>query len=69
MSQDSEIGDLQKWAAKLKFKWPTVTFEDQESTMLTKYAARSVPHYILIDKTGRRLALGLEDVFLKMKSL
>ena len=54
--------------SKMGFKWPTVTFDDQATTILTKYAARSVPHYILIDKTGARQAEGLEAVVKKLNA-
>ena len=68
MSQDSELKEAEKWASKMGFKWPTITFDDQETTILTKYAARSVPHYILIDKTGARQAEGLESVVKKLNA-
>ena len=58
MSQDNNASAALGWAKKEKFPWPSVLYNDQNNFMLTKYASRSVPHYVLIDKTGKQLAVG-----------
>ena len=69
MSQDTKLSDAASWAKKEKFPWPTVLYQDQESTMLTKYASRGIPHYILVDRNGKIQAQGFTDVVRKVKGL
>ena len=58
-----------KWAKAVNFPWPTVLPKKQRSSGLMKYAGRGVPHYVLIDKEGKRLAEGKAACFQKLSEL
>jgi thiol-disulfide isomerase/thioredoxin len=69
MSQDNDPAAALSWAVKEKFPWPTVLYHDQQTSKLTKYASRGIPHYVLIDKDGNVIAKGQSDCDKKIKSL
>jgi len=57
LSRDNNEKAAITWAKKSRFPFPVVTFADQKNNfLLNKYAARGIPHFVLIDKTGKVLA-------------
>ena len=49
------------WAKKHTFPWPTVMSDNTQKAGLSRYKSGFVPHYVLIDKDGKKLAEGKED--------
>lgn len=70
ISHDQDEGSAEDWAAKEGFPWLTVLPRDVDRSDLVEYkVANSVPHYILVDAAGNRLADGSSSVFSKVKEL
>lgn len=69
MSQDYELSEAIKWAQQVKPSWPTVLTDDQQTTSLTKFGARGLPHYILVSDKGEIAAQGLEDCTRRINAL
>jgi hypothetical protein len=70
ISHDRDEDAAEEWAVKEGFPWLTVLPDDVERSDLLDYKiANSVPHYILVDAAGNRLADGSSAVFSKVKSL
>ena len=57
------------WAKKHTFPWPTVMMKKQGKAGIAKYAGRGVPHYVLIDKEGNKLAESKAACFAKIAEL
>lgn len=69
MSRDSDDDAAESWAKKNNFPWPTIMMDKQEKSGLEKFKGRGVPHYVLIDKEGKELAVGKDQSFDKIKEL
>ena len=69
VSLDEDRASATKWAKSVKFPWPTVLPKKQRSSGLMKYAGRGVPHYVLIDKEGKKITEGKHASFEKIKTL
>ena len=57
------------WAKKHTFPWPTVLMKEIQKAGLAKYRSGFVPHYVLIDKDGKKLAEGKEASLKKAAEL
>ena len=57
------------WAKKHTFPWPTVMSSNVQKAGLAKYRSGFVPHYVLIDKDGKKLAEGKEASLRKAAEL
>ncbi len=69
MSQDYEIDGALEWSRDAKLTWPIVLLDDQQTTALTKFAERGLPHYILISNQGKVIAQGLDDSMRHMRAV
>lgn len=70
ISHDRDEDSAEEWAAKEGFPWLTVLPKDVDRSDLVEYkVANSVPHYILVDAAGNRLADGSSAVFGKVREL
>ncbi len=58
-----------KWAVKENFPWLTVFAYDRQLGFLADLKTRFVPTYILVDKDGKELLRGENEIFEKIKSL
>lgn len=68
-SFDRDSNAALAWAKKHTFPWPTVMIKDQNKAGIGKYAGRGVPHYVLIDKEGKKLAENKAECFAKLAEL
>jgi len=63
-SADKSESDALNWASRETFPWPTILQKDiskKESNIpFRKHFGRSVPQYILVDKTGKKVAGGYD---------
>lgn len=57
-SGDQDAKAALAWAKQHSFPWPTVLMKKIQRAGLAKYRSGFVPHYVLIDKDGRKLAEG-----------
>ncbi len=70
VSQDSSESAATSWAEQANFPWLTVLEENLDrTTILELKTSNSVPHYILADKEGNRLASGKTEVLAKVAEL
>ena len=70
VSHDRDEDAAEDWAAKENLPWLSVLHGDVDRSDLLDYKiANSVPHYILVDAEGNRLADGSSGVFSKAKEL
>lgn len=70
VSQDSSEGAAEDWAAKEGFPWLTVAPGDVERSDLLEFkTANSVPHYVMVDSAGNRIASGSGEVFRKVEEV
>lgn len=70
ISHDRDEDAAEEWAAKEGFPWLSILPGDVDRSDLLEYkVANSVPHYILVDAAGNRLADGSSSVFSKAKEL
>ena len=69
ISSDRDKKKGKAWAKKNKFPFPVVRFKDRKKLLVGKYAARGIPHFVLIDKTGKVLATGMQACKAKIKKL
>lgn len=69
LSYDRTAEAATKWAAKEKFAWPTVLPKKVKGTKLEKYTGNYVPDYVLVNKDGKQLAKGKDEVFAKVAEL
>lgn len=68
-SLDRSADAAEKWAKKEKFVWPHILPDKHRASGLAKYAKNFVPYYMLIDKDGKIMAEGKQQVFAKIQSL
>ena len=57
------------WAQQHSFPWPTVMMKKIDKAGLTKYKSGFVPHYVLVDKDGKKLAQGKDNCLKKAAEL
>ncbi len=70
VSQDSSEDAAEEWAAAAAFPWLTVVPGDVERSDLLEFkSANSVPHYVMIDAAGNKVANGSAEVFSKIAEL
>ena len=68
-SGDQDPKAALKWANQHNFPWPTVMSKDIQKAGLSKYKFGFVPHYVLIDKDGKKIAEGKEASLRKAAEL
>ena len=68
-SADQDTKAALAWAKKHTFPWPTVLMKKIGKAGLEKYKAGFVPHYVLVDKDGKKLAEGKENCLKKAAEL
>lgn len=70
VSQDSSEDSAEEWAAKEAFPWLTVVPGDVDRSKLLEFKlGNSVPHYIMVDSAGERVANGSSAVFRKIDEI
>ena len=69
VSRDQDKESAEEWAKKEKFPWPTVLPDNFERCGLSAFAGNGVPHYVLLDKDGNKLAEGLQAALAKAEGL
>ncbi len=70
VSQDDSETAATAWARQNDFSWLTIFEKNTRRTSIMELKTKqSVPHYILADKNGRRLASGQSAVFAKLAEL
>ncbi|QQL44931.1 hypothetical protein G3M56_013855 [Sulfuriroseicoccus oceanibius] len=69
ISLDRSDEAAEKWAKNAKMPWPIMLPKKANKTSLKKFAGRGVPHYVLVDKDGNKLAEGQYQAFSKLKEL
>jgi thiol-disulfide isomerase/thioredoxin len=70
ISQDQSEENAEEWAAKEGFPWLTVVPKDVERSKLLEFkTARSVPHYVMVDRDGNVLANSSAEIFQKIDEL
>ncbi len=57
------------WAKQHTFPWPTVMMKNLKKAGIAKYANGGVPHYVLIDKDGKKLAENKANCLAKIAEL
>lgn len=68
-SADRDAKAALGWAKQHTFPWPTVLIDNVPKSGLGKYQANFVPHYVLIDKSGKKLAEGKAAALAKAMEL
>ena len=69
ISLDDDQGDAERWASSVAMPWPTVLRDKLERSGLSEYSPRGIPHYLLVDAQGNRVAEGHTAVFEKLDEL
>jgi Thioredoxin-like len=70
VSQDSSEDAAEEWAATAAFPWLTVIPGDVERSDLLEFkTANSVPHYVMLDAAGNKVANSSAEVFSKIAEL
>ena len=69
MSLDDDLAEATALASKEGFPWLTVFQDDAEASGLKDYGSGFVPDYVLIDKEGKVVTKGKEEVFTKIAAL
>lgn len=69
ISVDRSDDAAEKWAASAGMPWPIMLPKKANKSSLKKYAGRGVPHYVLVDKDGKKITEGRGAVFSKLKEL
>ena len=70
VSQDSSEDAAEEWAATAAFPWLTVLPDDVERSDLLEFkTANSVPHYVMLDVAGNKVANSSAEVFSKIAEL
>ena len=70
VSVDQEDDAAEEWAAKEGFPWLSVLPKDVERSDLLQFQkVRSVPHYTMVDASGKEVANGSSAVFAKVAEL
>jgi len=67
ISADSSEDAAEEWAAKEGFPWLTVVPDDVKRSDLMEFKTKnSVPHYVMVDASGNRVANSSAEVFNKI---
>lgn len=70
VSLEREEGKAEVWAAKEGFPWLTILPGDVKGSGMRDYKETNfVPEYALVDKNGKRIASGGDEVFKKAVEL
>ncbi|NNC90314.1 MAG: hypothetical protein HKN82_17815 [Akkermansiaceae bacterium] len=69
VSLDRDDSVAESWAASVGMPWPTVMRDKLERSGLSEYSPRGIPHYLLVDAAGNKLAEGSAAVFAKVDEL
>ena len=69
ISLDRSDDAAEQWAKSANMPWPIMMPKDANKTSLKKFAGRGVPHYVLVDKDGNKLAEGQYQAFSKLQEL
>ncbi len=69
VSADNDDRAAKGWAKKEKFPFAIVMPGDKARSDLQKYSSGGVPHYVLIDKSGKVLATGYQAMKQKINTL
>jgi len=67
VSADSSEDDAREWAAKEGFPWLTVVPDDVKRSDLMEFKTKNVvPHYVMVDSSGKLVANSSSEVFSKI---
>ena len=67
VSADSSEDDAETWAAKECFPWLTVVPDDVKRSDLMEFKTKNVvPHYVMVDSSGKLVANSSSEVFSKI---
>ena len=69
VSLDKNLSAAKNWATKEKFPWHTVLHNKIGASKLDRFKVKAVPTYLLLDKAGKKIASGKNNVFQKVKEL
>ena len=69
VSFDDDLDEATNWAKKEGFRWLTIFQDDLEASGLKGYGGDFVPDYVLIDKNGKVVTKGKDEVFTKIAGL
>jgi thioredoxin-related protein len=68
LSLDQDEDAAEAWAKKENMPWPTLVGDDKgKDTLTEKYGVRAIPSYILVDRSGNKIAEGKGPAFAKVK--